>query len=254
MKQITLLTTLFILILNVLMGPPVADSFAGDVVLIRWFGQACFMLESSKGTKVLIDPFGDIGYTFPTIVPDIVTISHEHFDHNNTDPIQGSPEILRGLTKDAKDWNNVNKKISDVSIFNVPVYHDKTQGNQRGKNSVFIYDVDGLRFVHLGDLGHLLLDDQIKKIGKVDVLMIPVGGVYTVDGQEASKVVEQLNPKVVLPMHYKTPVLTFELNTIDAFLSASGGKDNVKRVEGNVFGLDKEHLPAKQEIVVLDFE
>lgn len=248
MKNIMLLTTVFISTLTALSLQPSAFS---DVVLIRWFGHACFMLESSNGTKVLIDPFGDIGYTFPAVTPDIVTISHEHFDHNNTDPIQGTPEILRGLTREANDWNNVNKKIGDISIFNVPVYHDKTQGNQRGKNSVFIYDVDGLRFVHLGDLGHVLLDDQIKKIGKVDVLMIPVGGVYTIDGQEASKVVEQLNPKVVLPMHYKTPALTFELNTIDALLK---DKDNVKKVEGNILGVDKDHMPAKQEIIVLDFE
>jgi L-ascorbate metabolism protein UlaG (beta-lactamase superfamily) len=246
--KIALLTTLFVLILGVLMGN---NSCAGDVVLVRWFGHACFMLESSKGTKVLVDPFSDIGYTFPTTIPDIVTISHEHFDHNNTDPIQGSPEILRGLKNEGNDWSNINKKISDFSIFNVPVYHDKAQGSQRGKNSVFIYDVDGLRFVHVGDLGHVLLDDQIKKIGKVDVLMIPVGGVYTIDGQEASKVVEQLNPKIVIPMHYKTPSLTFELEPIDAFLK---GKNNVKKVEGNMLGVDKEHMPGKQEIIVLDFE
>ncbi len=246
--KIMILTILFVSILTVLVG---RNSFAGDVVLVRWFGQACFTLESSKGTKVLIDPFSAIGYTFPTIRPDIVTISHEHFDHNNTDPIHGNPEVLRGLTSEAEDWNNINKKISDFSIFNVPVYHDKTQGNKRGKNSVFVYDVDGLRFVHVGDLGHVLHDDQIKKIGKVDVLMIPVGGIYTIDGHEASKVVEQLNPRIVIPMHYKTQMLTFELNTVDAFLT---GKDNVKKVEGNILGVDKEHMPAKQEVVVLDFE
>ncbi|HHT9126074.1 MAG TPA: MBL fold metallo-hydrolase [Candidatus Brocadiia bacterium] len=248
MKNITLLMTVFISTLATFSLQPSAFS---DVVLVRWFGHACFMLESSEGTKVLIDPFGDIGYTFPTTSPNIVTISHEHFDHNNTDSIQGNPEILRGLTRGVNDWNNIAKKINDFNIFNVPVYHDKTQGSQRGKNSVFIYDVDGLRFVHVGDLGHVLLDDQIKKIGKVDVLMIPVGGIYTIDGQEASKVVEQLNPKIVLPMHYKTPSLTFELNTIDAFLN---GKENVKKVEGNTLGVDIKHMPAKQEIIVLDFE
>lgn len=248
MKKITILTTLCVLILNVLMGN---YSFAGDVVLLRWFGHACFTLESSSGTKVLIDPFSDIGYTFPEVIPDIVTISHEHFDHNNTEPIQGNPEIIRGLTRDAKEWSNINKKISDFSIFTVPVYHDKTQGSQRGKNSVFVYDVDGLRFVHLGDLGHLLLDDQIKKIGKVDVLMIPVGGVYTIDGQEATKVVEQLNPRIVIPMHYKTKMLTFQLDAADAFLK---GKDNAKKVEGNILGVDKEHMPDKQELIVLDYE
>jgi L-ascorbate metabolism protein UlaG (beta-lactamase superfamily) len=246
--KITLLTTLSILTLSGLVGN---SSFAGNVVLIRWFGHACFTLESSKGTKVLIDPFNDIGYTFPTVIPDIVTMSHEHFDHNNTDTIQGSPEILRGLKNDGNDWNNINKKIGDFSIFNVPVYHDETQGGKRGKNAVFIYDVDGLRFVHVGDLGHVLLDDQIKKIGKVDVLLVPVGGVYTIDGQGASKVVEQLNPKIVIPMHYKTPSLTFDLDTVDTFIK---GKGNVKKVEGNVLGVDKEHMPAKQEIVVLDFE
>jgi L-ascorbate metabolism protein UlaG (beta-lactamase superfamily) len=181
---------------------------------IRWHGQAFFEITTSAGTKIVIDPhaieaFGER----PTIKADLICISHFHTDHmqveviDNFDPRKAKDMIRTGLKEEKgkkPDWNIIeNQEFKDVKISTVGLYHDDVKGMMRGKNSAFIFEVDGFRIVHLGDLGHLLTKDQIKKIGTPDILMIPVGGVYTINGTEAKKVVEQLKPKhYILPMHY----------------------------------------------------
>ena len=137
---------------------------------------------------------------------DLVTVSHEHSDHNAVSLAAGSPIVLNGLA--GNDWAKIDQTVKGVRVRTVGVYHDDTQGSQRGKNAIFVFDVDGLRLAHLGDLGHTLSPEQIKDIGPVDVILIPVGGFYTVDGKAATEVVNQLNPKIVIPMHYKTADLS----------------------------------------------
>jgi len=188
-------------------------------VTIRWHGQSFFDITTSKGTKIVFDPhlIGDFGDN-SGVKADLVLISHLHEDHTQLEAIANAfdrqkanrPKIIYGL-KDEKgdgkrvDWNAVDETFKDVHIRSVGVYHDGQNGTQRGKNTVFILEVDGLTIVHLGDLGHELTDKQIKKIGKVDVLMIPIGGVYALNGSEAQKVVAQLKPRqYILPMHYGT--------------------------------------------------
>jgi L-ascorbate metabolism protein UlaG (beta-lactamase superfamily) len=218
---------------------------------LTWHGQSCFELVSPKGTRVLIDPIpGSIGYPLPApIKADVVTISHEHQDHNNTALAADKPKILRGLA-DPKTWAKIDETIKDVHIRNVGVWHDEKHGAERGLNSVFVFETGGIKIAHLGDLGHLLTPEQLKAIGPVDVVLTPVGSVYTIDGPTAWKVVEQLKPKwVVVPMHYKTEALSIPLETVDKFLA---GRPNVRRAGTNVLKLTK---PAKTpEIVVLSWK
>jgi L-ascorbate metabolism protein UlaG (beta-lactamase superfamily) len=156
-----------------------------------------------------MDPIpGAIGYTPPAnLKADAVTVSHEHGDHNNValvSGVKGDPKILRGLSPDKKNWVKTEEKIKDVAIRSVGVYHDDQQGKLRGLNSVFVFETGGMRIAHLGDLGHLLTDAHLQQIGPVDVVLVPVGGVFTIDAAQASKVIEQLKPRtIVVPMHYR---------------------------------------------------
>jgi len=208
---------------------------------IQWFGQACFLITSSDGKRVLTDPYSSgIGYTVPSLEADVVTVSHSHSDHNNVSMATGNPEVVNTLGEST---------VAGISFLGVQSDHDASGGSQRGKNTIFVWDMDDMRLAHLGDLGTLLTDDQLKEMGKIDILFIPVGGVYTIDASQATKVVEQLSPKLVFPMHYKTDVLTLPLAGVDDFLA---GKDSVEEVNGNTFVV--KELPDKTRIIVLDYK
>lgn len=236
---------------------------AKQTVALSWHGQACFHLTSPQGTRILIDPIPDagspnaIGYKPVPMPADVVTISHEHFDHTNVGLAKGNPAVLRGLRKTAPDqfkaWEKHNRRFGDVRIYNVGVYHDKKDGRERGLNSVFVFETGDLRLAHLGDLGHLLLASQVKEIGALDVLMIPVGGFYTIEPEEADEVIAQLKPKsVVIPMHYKTDVLKIaELAPVEKFLK---GKTNVERSGSNTLKLDGATLTGPMKIFVLPYK
>ena len=215
---------------------------------LHYYGHATFGLISG-GKTIVIDPFNDdIGYPKPHVTADAVVISHEHSDHNNVGLVQGAPKVHRGLADEGKAWAKLDERIGAVRVTGVPAYHDAEEGKKRGKNTVMIFEVEGLRVVHLGDLGHLLSDDQVKAIGAVDVLMIPVGGHYTIGPAEADKVIAQLKPKVVVPMHFKTGVnAAWPIGTLDDFTK---GKSGVKKV-GAKATITKAALPAKQEIWAL---
>jgi L-ascorbate metabolism protein UlaG (beta-lactamase superfamily) len=207
-----------------------ADAAEPKKVLLRWHGQSMFDIESSQGTRVLFDPHAIEAFGRKVLRADLVCISHFHSDHTQVGILENRDKarILHGLAVKNKrlDWNPIDEKFRDVHVRTVGVYHDTTEGMERGKNAVFIVEMDGLRFVHLGDLGHVLSPEQVKEIGPVDVLMIPVGGVYSINGSEAKKVVAQLKPRMyVLPMHYGTKVFD-ELLTADEFLDEQS-KDSV---------------------------
>ncbi len=196
-------------------------------VEIAWFGQSFFTVKSSKGTVVAFDPhlllieYGRLeGHK-----ADIICISHNHNDHTRIETFANAMDknlkIFPGLKLIGirSDWNPVDATVKDVTIRNVGSYHDTSMGLERGKNSIFIIEVDGWKICHLGDLGHELSDEQLRRIGSVDVLMIPVGGVYTLNGTEANKVVEQIKPKeYVFPMHYGNKVYE-DLLTADEFVT-----------------------------------
>ncbi|MGH7429147.1 MAG: MBL fold metallo-hydrolase [Candidatus Methylomirabilaceae bacterium] len=213
-------------------------------VELRYYGHSTFGLTSG-GKTIVIDPFNDdIGFPKPAIAPDAVVISHEHFDHNNVGLVQGSPKVMRGLAQEGKTWATLDDKIGSVHIMGVPTYHDAEAGAARGKNTVTIFELEGMRVVHLGDLGHVLSDEQVKAIGKVDVLMIPMGGHYTIGPAEADQVIVQLKPRVVIPMHFKTTVNeSWPIGTLDDCLR---GKSGAKRV-GQTATITAATLPAQTE-------
>jgi L-ascorbate metabolism protein UlaG (beta-lactamase superfamily) len=222
-------------------------------VTFKWFGQGCFLIQTSQGTQIITDPMKMGLYVIPEdIQPDIVTVSHEHSDHNQVGAVSGNPTVLRGLTSGGKDFASIDQKIKDVRAYAVPSFHDDSQGSERGKNAIFVFEFDGLKAVHLGDLGHELTAEQVEKIGAVDIVMIPVGGTYTIFGETADKVISQLDPKmVVFPMHFKTDSASFLPYTGDDFTK---GKQNVKNIEGNTFVLDVGDPPSGPTYIVLNYK
>lgn len=171
---------------------------------LTYYGHASFLLESD-GTSILIDPFdAKVGYPLPDVSPTAVTVSHEHGDHSHVATAKGNPTVIRGLSGGAKDWNQIKERVGPITITGVATYHDTSQGKDRGKNTIFVFEAENLRVAHAGDLGHPLSADQVAQLGKIDVLMIPIGGHFTIGPNEAEAVIDQVKPRVVIPMHYKT--------------------------------------------------
>ncbi|NLU49052.1 MAG: MBL fold metallo-hydrolase [Syntrophomonadaceae bacterium] len=176
---------------------------------ITWFGHACFLIEGG-GLRIVTDPFdASVGYEVPGVRADVVTVSHEHYDHNAVGNVHGNPRVIRQPGE---------FQLDGVTIKGIPTYHDRSQGKQRGKNTVYVFNLEGMSIAHLGDLGHGLTPDQVKAMGRLDVLLVPVGGTYTIDAQEAVQVVNQLQPRVVIPMHFKTPHSTINIAPVEGFI------------------------------------
>lgn len=208
---------------------------------ITWFGQACFKLRGKQAT-VVTDPFDPkfTGIKLPTTSADIVTVSHTHQDHNFAKGIEGTPFVVKGPGE---------YEVKGVYVVGVQTFHDREQGAQRGQNVAYAITIDTITVAHLGDLGHKLGNDQLEALGNIDVLLVPVGGTYTIDAEKAIEVVAQIEPKVVIPMHYKIPGIPFDLAPVDAFLKEFGREDihPVPRLS-----ITKEKLPAETHIVVLE--
>ena len=208
---------------------------------IKWLGHASFLITSDSGTKIITDPYTTtktFKYGEINEATDIVTVSHEHGDHNNVAAVKGNPKIVRE-----------SQEVKWIKFKGVASYHDTSQGSQRGKNTVFCFEVDGIRVCHLGDLGHPIGDKEVAEIGKVDILLIPVGGFYTIDAKVASEVCQQLSPKVIIPMHYKTArIPEFPIVGVDDFLQ---GKIGVSQLNTSEVEFSRDKLPAATQIIVL---
>lgn len=219
-------------------------------VLLEWYGHAFVRLTSPESVRVAMDPFGDIGYPMPEVDAEVVTISHEHSDHNNVKLIRGSPTILRGLTEGGEDWTPIRFAHKDVAITSVPVYHDAQQGARRGKNNMILVDLGEVRVAHLSDMGHLPSEAKFQALGRVDILLVPVGGNFSIDGRQARWIAERLNPRVAIPIHYKTPATArWPIDDERAFVERY---PRVKRVAGSRINLDARTLPSSTEIWVLE--
>ena len=187
---------------------------AGEIK-IAWYGQSMFLIVTPKGTRIVLDPHNLESYRQVTpLKADLILMSHLHNDHTRLEQVENAKDAKQvnalkssGPDNAVVDWNEVDEKFKDVRYQSIPTYHDAASGLTRGKNGCWIIDIDGIRIAHLGDLGHLLKPAQIKKFGKVDVVMVPAGGVYTINGIDAFKVAQQLKPsRHILPMHYGTIV------------------------------------------------
>lgn len=219
---------------------------------LSWFGQATFLMKTGDGVKVLMDPVnpGMIKVEIPDTI-DLVTVSHEHGDHNYVELVKGNPVVIHGLA--GNDYADVDRVVKGIHVRTVGSFHDKLEGGQRGKNAVFIFELPGLNVVHLGDLGHVLSDSQVTAIGKTDILMIPVGAGPTIDLQGALEVIRQLKPKVVIPMHYTpadTPPGGFRLGSVEEFIKAAGTTCDVNYA-GHTETFVADELPSKTTIVVM---
>lgn len=178
-------------------------------MIIKWWGHACFQITSANGKIILTDPYiASIGYQKITVEPDIITVSHDHFDHNAVHEVPGNPVVIKTPRT---------HQLDEVTIQGVESYHDNVHGKKRGKNTIFIVEIDGMRIAHLGDLGEPLSSTQCDKIGSLDILLTPVGGNYTIDASQAYEVAKTLNPKIIIPMHYKTSVLDFPIDPVSKF-------------------------------------
>ncbi len=211
-------------------------------------GHASFKFKG-KSASVITDPFNPliVGLPFPKhTAADIVTVSHDHEDHNYV-KILDTSEVVPVIFKGPGEY-----EAKGIDICAVPTFHDDKEGAGRGKNTVFKIEIDGLRIVHLGDLGHLLLDLQLEIIDNVDIVCVPVGGIYTIDAKQASKIIADLEPKIVIPMHYLrsglNPKAFSTLSTVDQFLKEMG-KEATK---SSKLKITKDSLPPEMQIVVLE--
>jgi L-ascorbate metabolism protein UlaG (beta-lactamase superfamily) len=215
---------------------------------VSWLGHSCFLLRASNGIRVLIDPFDEeVGYPLPNVQADIVLISHEHHDHNNAKAVRGNPLVIRkeGL-----------HRALGIEFLGIPSWHDREEGRLRGENTIFCFILDGVRVCHLGDLGHLLSDAEVKAIRPVNLLFVPVGGIYTIGAKDAAAVMRQLDPDVAIPMHYHTSALSFELERVNDFLK---GRDYEGPVRSLIFtkeGLQEDRQKGRRrsgKIVLLNY-
>ena len=207
---------------------------------IKYLAHAAFLVTSEGGVRIVTDPYETSeGLKHGAIkeTADIVTVSHEHGDHNNVSAVKGNPKVVK-----------TDAESKGIKIRAILTAHDDKSGSQRGKNTVFCFGVDGVIVCHAGDLGHTLTAEQAKAIGKVDVFMVPVGGFFTIDAASATKVCDQLKPRVILPMHYKTEKLSFPIAGVEDFLK---GKSNVTRSNDSEIEFKAGKLPSAGQIIVL---
>ncbi len=211
---------------------------------IQWLGHACFLITSEGGTRIITDPYapGAFGLDYGPVAEeaDVVTVSHDHADHNNVADVKGKPQVVQGVGS---------HETKGIRFKGVATYHDDSTGSQRGPNTMFCFAVDGVNVCHMGDLGHPLDDSAVAEAGPVDVLLIPVGGNFTVDATVANGVCEKVKPKMVIPMHFRNERCpNFPVAGVDEFV---GMRSSVKRLDGSEVTVSKDKLPATTETVVL---
>lgn len=208
---------------------------------IEWYGHSFFRIKS-KGVRVAIDPFSEkIGLKPPKVEADILLISHNHYDHNNKDAVSGDYFLIESEGE---------YEVKGVFVFGIESFHDQSLGKERGKNIIYKIEFEGWKICHLGDFGQKELTlEQKERIGEVEILMIPVGGIYTISAQEAVRIIQELEPKIVIPMHYFLPQLNIPLDPVEKFLKAMGIK-SAKTLDS--LKLKKEEkLPGTTEVFVL---
>ncbi len=207
---------------------------------ITWLGHSSFLIKDSSGKRILTDPFDEtVGYKIYDDKADLVIISHHHFDHDCLQYVKGNPEIV--------DKVGLFNKC-DISIEGIISYHDNVKGAKRGENIIYIMTIDNYRVCHLGDLGHNLSEEYLSKIGDIDILLIPVGGNFTINGKEAASIAKSINAHIVIPMHYKTPYISFPIDGVETFIT---NMKNGDRISHSTLVIEVE-LQDKNIVKILD--
>jgi L-ascorbate metabolism protein UlaG (beta-lactamase superfamily) len=216
-------------------------AYAADAdAMIQYFGHNFFQLTTRHGTRIVMDPLVPGRYATPHVTPHVVTVGREHPNHNYVQLAQGNPLILRGLAQHGAEWNRISTRVREVFIFNVPIYQNGVAGALKG--AAFVFDLDTLCIAHLGDLSHPLTPEQLHQIGHVDVALIPISGTYTMGPDTAREVLQQLNPRLAIPMHYRD-----NLALVEAFVQGLA----TRRLDSDTLLVSKSSLPSSTEIVVL---
>lgn len=212
-------------------------------MIITWQGHSCFKIQDKigpEGVVVVTDPFNkEIGLKVPNFEADIVTVSHDHQDHNNVDALRGNPFTISC----AGEYD-----FKGVLIEGIDSYHDEKKGEERGGNIIYRIEIDDISVAHLGDLGEVLDNGQLEKLAGTDVLLIPVGGKYTLDAKKAVEVISQIEPRIIIPMHYQTEGLKIDLDSIDKFIKEIGLTPTYEEK----LKISKKDLPQEDmELVIL---
>jgi len=206
---------------------------------IFWLGQSAFKIQDKEVT-VAVDPYGEIGLKMPKFNAEVLLISHGHDDHNNKDAIKGTPFLIDGPGE---------YEVKNVFVYGIPALHDDKEGAERGKITMFLIEMEGIKIAHLSDFGQKSLTaEQLGMLEGVDILLIPVGGHFTIDGEEAAKIVSQLQPRIVIPMHYKIPHLNIKLDPVDNFLKEFGVTSPEKMEK---LKISKKDLPQEETKVII---
>jgi len=209
---------------------------------ITWLGHSCFKIEekiNGENVSLITDPFSkEIGLKAPNVEADIVSVSHNHDDHNNVSSLRGTPFVIDC----AGEFD-----VKGIIVEGIRSFHDDKNGSERGDNIIFRFDVEGISLAHLGDLGNILDSKQLEKLGGVDILFIPVGGKYTLDAKKAVEVISQIEPRIVIPMHYKTEDLKIDIDGVDKFVKELGIEPNYEEK----FKISKKDLPSEDMNLVI---
>lgn len=206
---------------------------------ITWLGQSCFKIQG-KDVTIVTDPYdSETGLKLPRLNADILTVSHDHHDHNNIGAVGGNPFIIDKPGE---------YEVKNVFIQGIPSFHDEQSGAERGANVIYLFQMEEMKIAHLGDLGAKLTDEQLGKLEGVDIIFIPVGGVYTIDGKQASDVINQLEPRIAIPIHYKIPGLKEKLQSVDKFCDEMGVKQNGAEEK---LKITKKELPIEETRVII---
>ena len=216
---------------------------------IKWYGHSCFLLTDSNGVSILTDPFSpQTMYELPKISASAVTVSHDHSDHNYINAVSGSSCLIRTAEK---------FDIGGVGIEGVKTFHDPFRGTVRGENIMFVYEMDGMRILHCGDLGEIPPIEAINSLGRIDILLVPIGAIYTIDDLQARELVDMLEPEMVIPMHYKNPKLSFELCPLEPFaegMKQRNGKWSIKWIAGDELTVTSDTLISGSVVILKPFE
>lgn len=213
-----------------------------QAVEVTWYGQSMFRI-SGGGTTLVCDPVGpSAGYRFEPLGADIVLVSHDHADHNYVEGITGSPEVLQ---------TTGSHSLGGLEITGIPGFHDRKHGTERGPNIMFTWEQAGIKMAHLGDIGEVPGPEVLTGFEGLDILMIPVGGVYTIDGDEAAGLVQALSPSIVFPMHYLTPDVVFPLEPLDSFTANFPGA--IREIIARPVEVSDGPFPSRTEIWVLPY-
>jgi L-ascorbate metabolism protein UlaG (beta-lactamase superfamily) len=223
-------------------SPLTTEKDLSKAVRISWFGHAMFLFEDGAGHRLVTDPYADyVGYPLPDVAADVVLVSHDHADHSNVGLVKENPAVLSSAGA---------QELGGVTVTGFSTFHDERRGAERGPNVIFRWGMQGLTFVHLGDLGHMLEGNLVKELSGADILFVPVGGTFTIDDAGAEEVVKMLGPRIAVPMHYRTEACGFPVNTEEPFAARF---DHVERTGKQPVYISREDLPEPTLILIMDY-